>query len=194
MSKEIYDVIVIGAGSVGTPLAMSLAEKGVSVLCLDSASSAGQGNNKCAIGGTRATHTEPAKVALALRSLEVFRTWEEIHGESIGWYQGGYTYVAYDEDTISMFRRNVPLQRGAGLNINLVSSSEIEELVPGINTDGLLGGTWSPEDGSASPMLTCYALYRRAMELGAVFGFNETVHKFSIEKEKVISVITDRRT
>ena len=194
MNNQTYDVIIIGAGSVGTPMALSLAERGVSVLCLDSASSAGQGNNKCAIGGTRATHTEPAKVSLALRSLEVLRTWEEIHGESIGWYQGGYTYVAYDEDTISLFRRKLPLQRNAGLNINLVSSSEIEELVPGINTDGLLGGTWSPEDGSASPMLCCYAFYRRAAELGVEFGFNETVQRFNIDREKVVSVITDRGT
>ncbi len=194
MNRKSYDSIIIGAGSVGTPLAMNLAEKGLSVLCIDSASSAGQGNNKCAIGGARATHSEPAKVALGLRSLEVFRTWKEIHGDEISWYQGGYTYVAYDEETMNLFRGNVPLQQKAGLNIRLIDAAEMENLVPGINPEGLLGGTWSPFDGSASPMQSCYAFERIAAELGADFVFNETVTGFGIDGNRMVSVTTDRDT
>jgi len=192
MNKKIYDSVIIGAGSVGTPLAMSLAEKGVSVLCIDSAPSAGQGNNKCAIGGARATHSEPAKVALGLRSLEIFRTWQERFGDDISWYQGGYTYVAYDEETLNLFRGNVPIQQKAGLNIRLIDAGEMENLVPGINPKGLLGGTWSPFDGSASPMQSCYAFQRRAEELGAEFIFNETVTGLRVNENRVTSVTTDR--
>jgi len=192
MNRTVYDVIIIGAGSVGTPLAMSLAEKGVSVLCIDSASSAGQGNNKCAIGGARATHTEPAKVALGLRSLEIFRTWKEKFGDDIGWYQGGYTYVAYDECIMNLFRGNVPLQQKAGLDIRLINAVEMGSLVPGINPDGLIGGTWSPFDGSASPMLSCYAFGRRAFNLGAEFSFRETVQSIDTNGNRVVSVTTDR--
>lgn len=192
MNRKNYDSVIIGAGSVGTPLAMSLAEKGVSVLCIDIASSAGQGNNKCAIGGARATHTEPAKVSLGLRSLEIFRTWQERFGDEISWYQGGYTYVAYDEETMNLFRGNVPLQQKAGLDIRLIDTGEMENLVPGINPDGLIGGTWSPFDGSASPMQSCYAFGRRAEELGAKFVFNEMVTGMDIDKNRVVSVTTDK--
>ena len=194
MNRKNYDAIIIGAGSVGTPLAMNLAEKGVSVLCIDSAPSAGQGNNKCAIGGARATHSEPAKVVLGLRSLEVFKTWKEINGDEISWYQGGYTYVAYDEETMNLFRGNVPLQQKAGLNIRLIDAAEMENLVPGINPEGLIGGTWSPFDGSASPMQSCYAFWRKAAELGADFVFSETVTDLGIDGNRVISVTTDRET
>ena len=38
-----YDVIVVGAGSVGVPVAMSLAEMGVKTLVLDKNPSPGQG-------------------------------------------------------------------------------------------------------------------------------------------------------
>ena len=194
MSRKNFDTVIIGAGSVGTPLAMSLAAKGVSVLCIDRAPSAGQGNNKCAIGGARATHSEPAKVALGLRSLEIFRTWKEMYGDEISWYQGGYTYVAYDEETMNLFRVNVPLQQKTGLNIRLIDAVEMENLVPGINPAGLLGGTWSPFDGSASPMQSCYAFGRRAEELGAEFVFSETVTGFGIDGNRVVSVTTDRDT
>ncbi len=190
MSSGNYDVIVIGAGSVGTPLAMSLAENGVSVLCVDSGASAGQGNNKCAIGGVRATHGEPAKVGLALRSLEIFRHWREEHGDDIGWYRGGYVYVAYDRDTMELFRRNVPRQQASGLDIRLVGPGKIRELVPGINDEELLGGTWSPGDGSANPMKSCYAFWNRAVRLGAVFRFNESVTGLEIKGDGVVSVKT----
>jgi len=190
-STRSYDIIVIGAGSVGTPLAMSLASAGLRVLCVDQMASAGQGNNKCAIGGTRATHTEPAKVALALRSLAIFRHWERDHGDDIGWRKGGYMYVAFDDERMELFERNVPAQRQAGLDIRLVSAERIAALAPGINRTGLLGGTWSPEDGSCSPMLACYAFWKRAAALGVEFRFSERVLSIGRTRGRISSVLTD---
>jgi len=192
MTSRNYDVVIVGAGSVGAPLAMSLSEAGVSVLCIDREASAGQGNNKCAIGGARATHSERAKVILGLRSLEVFRNWKDDYGDDIGWYQGGYTYVAYDGDTLELFRNNVPLQQEAGLNIRIIDSREMLRLVPGINPEGLLGGTYSREDGSANPMKCCYAFHRRASALGAEFRFGETVTGLESSDSSVTAVVTDR--
>jgi sarcosine oxidase subunit beta len=191
-SPRSFDAVVIGAGSVGTPLAMSLAGRGISTLCVDPGASAGQGNNKCAIGGVRATHTERAKVSLSLRSLEVFGTWEEEFGDPIGWRRGGYLYVAYDAATMDLFGRNVPLQRSIGLDISLVGPDRVTELIPGICADGLLGGTWSPGDGSANPMQACYAFHRRAVELGATFRFRETVTGLRMEGSRISAVLTDR--
>jgi len=186
----IHDVIVIGSGSVGTPTAMFLAEKGIKTLVIDSCSSSGQGNNKCAIGGIRATHSDPAKVALSLCSLSTFSSWEEIHGDSIGWHRGGYTFVAFDEPIAESLQEMIPSQQKAGLNIRWCNPEEIMEIVPGINSRGLLGGTFSPEDGSASPMESSYAFYRRAVRLGAVFHFGETVA--SIKKNGCFTVTTDK--
>lgn len=169
------DVIVIGAGSVGTPLAMYLSEAGVRTLVIDAGASAGQGNNKCAIGGIRATHGDPAKVALCLDSLAVFRTWQEEHGEPIGWHQGGYSFVAYTRGIADSLQGMIPSQRQAGLDIDWHDAGFIRELIPGISPGGLLGGTFSPGDGSASPMKSCYAFHDRAARLGARFLFRESV-------------------
>ena len=70
-----YDVILIGAGSVGTPAALSLAQSGCKTLVLDHAHSVGQESNKRAIGGIRATHPHPAQIRLCQRSIEIFSTW-----------------------------------------------------------------------------------------------------------------------
>ena len=89
-SVPAYDVIVIGAGSVGTPAAFYLAKAGLKTLVLDGGASVGQGSNKKAIGGIRATHSDPAEIRLCLRSIEIFSTWKEIYGDEIEWEEGGY--------------------------------------------------------------------------------------------------------
>ena len=90
MGAKVYDVVVIGAGSVGLPTAVFLAEAGVSALVIDQFAGPGQGSNKAAIGGIRATHSSPAKIRLCLESLRIFSTWQACHGDDIEWTQGGY--------------------------------------------------------------------------------------------------------
>jgi sarcosine oxidase subunit beta len=73
-----------------------------------------------------------------------------------------------------------------------VASDEIKELIPGINPEGLRGGTFSPEDGSISPLLAVNAFYRRARQLGARFQFNEKMNTIHCKNGKVISIVTDK--
>src|SRR5512137_2804542 len=113
-----YDVIIIGAGSVGVPSAMSLAEAGVRTLVIDRHASAGQGSNKAAIGGIRATHSDPAKIRLCLRSIEILTTWREQYGDDIEWQKGGYLFVAYREREEKILRDLLAIQKAFGLNID----------------------------------------------------------------------------
>lgn len=175
MAENKYEVIIIGAGSVGVPLAMALAGRGLKTLVLDGAASPGQGQNKCAIGGVRATHSDGSKIRTCLRSLEIFSTWKEMHGDDIGWIRGGYLFPVYTERDEAVLRELLKVQRGFGLNIDWVGPEKVRALVPGIEAKDLRGGTWSPEDGSASPLLSINAFYRRAAKLGAEFRFSEPV-------------------
>jgi sarcosine oxidase subunit beta len=162
-----YDVIVAGAGSVGVPTAMALAEMGLKTLVVDRNPSPGQGENKRAIGGIRATHSDPAKIITCRRSLEIFSTWEEKYGEDIEWLKGGYLFPVYREAEEMALKSILPIQKEFGLRIDFVGPAEIINIMPGINPEGLIGGTWSPDDGSASPLRAVNAFYRRAGEFHA---------------------------
>lgn len=186
--KSSYDVIVIGAGSVGVPLAMFLAEAGVKTLVLDKNPSPGQGENKKAIGGIRATHSDPGKILSCLLSLDVFSTWEAKYGDSVEWLKGGYTFPVYREVEEKALKGILPIQKKYGLHIDFVSPEKIREVVPGINMEGLRGGTFSPDDGSASPLRAVNAFYRRAKELGAEFLFREEVEQIVVREGKVQGV------
>lgn len=185
-----YDVIVIGAGSVGAPAAFYLAQAGLKTLVLESAASVGQGSNKKAIGGIRATHSDPAKIQLCLRSIEIFSTWQETFGEDIEWYEGGYVYVAYRPREEKILKDLLVTQKSFGLNINWLPAPELLKIIPDLNPRDLLGGTFSPQDGSASPLLAVHAFYRHAVQLGAEFRYNEPVTEIIVESGQVKAVRT----
>ena len=112
-----YDVIIIGAGSVGVPTGLAMAEAGIKVLVIDRFASQGQGSNKAAIGGVRATHSDPAKIRLGLRSLEIFSTWQETRGHNLEWTTGGYMFVSYREQEERTLKDLLKVQQRYGLNI-----------------------------------------------------------------------------
>jgi sarcosine oxidase subunit beta len=192
MSTAVYDAIVIGAGSVGMPTAMQLAEKGLKVLCLDQFASPGQGSNKAALGGIRATHSAQAKIRLCLDSLRAFSTWKETHGDDLEWKQGGYLFVAYRPEDEKLLRELLVIQKAAGLDIGWHDRDALLERAPGLRREGLIGGTFSPGDGFASPMLSCLAFHRRAVSLGVECHFNERVTSIMRRKGRVVGVRTDK--
>lgn len=192
MATRSFDAIVIGAGSVGLPTACSLAEAGLSTLVVDQFAGPGQGSNKAAIGGIRATHSTPAKIRLCLDSLRIFSTWQATHGDDIAWAQGGYTFVAYRAQEEQALKRLLKTQHRYGLNIRWLDRQEMLELLPDLNPEGLRGGTYSPEDGSASPLLSACAFHRRAVSLGVEFRFGERATGIVMRRGRVVGLRTDK--
>ncbi len=186
------DVVVIGAGSVGVPAALALARAGLSVLVLDEAASPGQRNNKKAIGGIRATHSDFGKIRVSQRSIEIFAGWKEQEGDEIGWLSNGYSYPAYEPETEKKLKELMKVQHGFGLDIRWVSPAEYNELVPGIRMEGLRGSTYSPGDGSASPLLALNAFYFKSLAAGAEYRFGETVTALRLDRGRIVAVVSDK--
>lgn len=191
-SGSTYDVIIIGAGSIGTPTAYFLSKKGLNTLVIDKNPSVGQDSNKHAIGGIRATHSEPAKIHLGNRSLEVFSNWEKQHQEDIEWHQGGYSFIAYDEANAEVLRDLIAWQQKNNLNISWLNKQDLLEVIPNINPHGLIGGTFSPEDGSASPLKAGFSFYKLAVKHGVDFHFDEVVLDFIADSGRVRGIKTNQ--
>jgi len=191
---ESYDAIVIGAGSVGLPIGYFLSLEGLKVLVIEKEDSAGQGQNKAAIGGVRATHSDPAKIMLCLKSLEIFSTWKERYGTDIGWVPGGYAFPIYREEDEKLLKDILPVQKSFGLDIDWISPDEMARLIPGINREGLRGGTYSPGDGQVSPLKSATAFWRESVANGAKFRFKERVLELLVEGGKIKGVKTNAGT
>ena len=189
-----YDVIIIGAGSIGVPSAIACSKAGLKVGVIDSLPSVGQGQNKAAIGGIRATHSDIAKITVSKRSLEIFETWQELYGDDIGYQKGGYCFPAYTEKDETNFKDLLVIQKKFGLNIDWHNKDQMLEIAKGLNEDGLRGGTFSPDDGSVSPLLSTNAFYKKAKELKTEFHFNEKVTEILIKDNKIQGLKTDKNT
>jgi sarcosine oxidase subunit beta len=187
-----FDVIVVGAGSVGVPTAFFLTLDGQKVLVVDSEAAAGQGQNKSAIGGVRATHSDAAKILICQESLRIFSRWRESFGEDIGWKMGGYCFVAYTPREADILKGLLEIQKSYGLNIDWHDAQDIQQIVPGIQAEGLRGGTFSPEDGQASPLLALEAMYRESRARGCTYRFGERVTGLLIKGGCIRGLVTDK--
>ena len=188
------DVVVIGAGAVGLPSAYYLAQEGMQVTLVDKGTAPAQGSFKAAIGGVRATHSEPAKIAICQESIRIFSTWKEKVGTEIDWKKGGYCFPAYrpqDEDSL---KRLLPIQHKYSLKIDWLDAEGIKKAVPGINARELRGGTLSVNDGQVSPLLFASSLTHECKDVGVDFRLGENVNRVLIKDDRVVGVDTDRAT
>jgi sarcosine oxidase subunit beta len=177
---------------VGVPTALATANSGLKTLVLDFLPSVAQADNKHAIGGIRATHSNIGKALLCKKSIEIFSEWEKKYGDDIWWHQGGYTFLAFTKEDEKVLKATVKLQKSFGLNIDFLDFEKIRNLIPGINDNGLLGGTFSPKDGNASPLLALHAFFRHSKNFGAEYRFNEKVINIDIKKNKIVGLKTTK--
>jgi sarcosine oxidase, subunit beta len=187
-----YDVTIIGAGSVGVPAALAMAQAGAKVLVIDQFASQGQGSQKAAIGGIRATHSDPAKIRLCLRTLEIVSGWQATYGHNLEWSRGGYSFVAYGEAEERTLKDLLSVQHRYGLNIDWYDRAGLLAIIPDLNPAGLLGGTFSPDDGHCSTLLAGHAFYDEARRAGAEFRFHEAVSGIVVRSGRVVAVQTNQ--
>jgi sarcosine oxidase subunit beta len=110
----------------------------------------------------------------------------------IEWHQGGYSFVAYTEEHATLLKDLVIWQRQHNLNIDWLNQANLLNAIPHLNPSRLIGGTFSPEDGSASPLKAAYAFHQQAVLAGAKFIFNETVLDFMADGNRIMGVKTNR--
>ncbi|CAD7942435.1 unnamed protein product [Amoebophrya sp. A25] len=177
-----YDIIVLGAGAIGTPTALYLKQHFGRVLCLDMHPSSGQGDNKRALGGVRATFGNPGKIVVGLDSVDILRNWQKTTGDDIDWKDGGYLFPFYSEVEEAKLTKLLPIQQKYGLDIKYVDAARVQQLVPGIDPKGLRGGVYSCKDGQATPYLTSLSMLRLAQQNGVEFKFKHRTLSFLLDK------------
>lgn len=166
--SERAEAVVIGGGIVGTAIAYNLAARGMKdVILVEKGYLASGSTGRCGAGIRQQWGTE-MNCRLARESIKMFeRMNEELeYRGDIELKQGGYMMLAYTERMMEQFARNVALQRRLGVPVNLITPEQAREIVPHLNTDGLLGATFCQEDGHCNPFHATQAYAEAAMRLG----------------------------
>ena len=147
--SERYDVAIIGAGIIGSSVAMALGERGLKAVVVDVDLSGRLSSSERNAGGVRATWWQPVNIALCRASIEYY---EKIAAE-VGFRQKGYLWL-YDDQSWGGAVSHLDLQRQLGHQIEQLSPQEVARRVPEIDKlEGIAGATFSPRDGLINPNL-----------------------------------------
>ncbi len=80
--------------------------------------------------------------------------------------QKGYLLLAYSDNELGLFKRNIEVQNSLDIPSKLVTPQEAKDIVPDLNIDKLVGGAFCPTDGHANPFKVTYGYSKAAVNLG----------------------------
>jgi sarcosine oxidase subunit beta len=187
------DVVIIGGGVMGTSTAYHLALKGCrNVLLLERESFFGiQATGKCA-GGIRYQFGTEINVRLSLLSLPMLDRFEEELGQPIDLRYCGYLFLLTSPADVAAFRQNVEMQHRLGVMTRWLEPEEIARMVPLINLEGVLAGTFHERDGLADPNSVVQGYVSGARRLGARLLNDVEVTGIEVAGGRVRGVVTNR--
>src|SRR5262245_13492356 len=142
--KSRASVAIIGGGIMGLSTAYHLGKRGVkdvvvlerSYLC-----SGASGRNG---GGVRAQWSTEANVMLMRESIDVCRQFAREMGINVWFRQGGYLFLVRSEEKRAALETSVRLQNECGLPTRMLEPGEAREIVPWLDTDGLVAASYNP--------------------------------------------------
>jgi sarcosine oxidase, subunit beta len=148
---ETADAVIAGGGVVGCALAYQLAKRGVGVVLLEPEELGSQSTARCA-GGVRQQFSSETNVRLQRLAVRELRRFDEETGGHADFRQSGYLFLLTRPDQVDDFRVLLRMWHRVGLReARWVEPEEARELVPVLHVDDVLGGTFCPTDGVASP-------------------------------------------
>jgi D-hydroxyproline dehydrogenase subunit beta len=186
-----YDVVVVGAGIVGSACAYFLARAGLTVAVVERGTVA-SGTTGAGEGNILVSDKEPGP-ELELARLSN-RLWGEL-GEELGPAaelepKGGLVVAAGPEQR-ELLDTFAATQAAAGVQTRPVAPDELPELEPHL-AEGLAGGVFYPQDMQVQPMMAAALLLRLARDLGADVHLRTEVTGVQTAAGRVTGVRTSR--
>lgn len=160
-----YDVIIVGGGINGCSTALQLARRGVRVAVVEK-DNIGDGPTGRSSAIIRQHYSNELTARMAHYSLGVFRDFEAQVGGECGFRRTGFVALVSAKDRAGL-EANVTLQRGVGINTEMLSPEALREIMPGMETADLVAAAWEEDSGYADPYLTVNAYAAAARRAGA---------------------------
>ncbi|HEX5937988.1 MAG TPA: FAD-dependent oxidoreductase [Actinomycetota bacterium] len=191
--RDRAELVVIGAGIVGTSAAYHLAELGITdVLLLDQGPLFETGGSTShAPGLVFQTNGSRTMCRLAQYSVGLYRGLESDEGPA--WYEVGGIEVATTPERSQELKRRRGFARAYGIDgTELLTPDETAERIPILDPGHILGSYLVPSDGVAKGVRVAAALAAKAEANGISFEGGARVTGFDIRDGRVHGVRTDR--
>jgi glycine oxidase len=192
------DVVIIGAGIIGSAIALELEQRGTNAILLEKAVPGAESSSAAAgmlAPQSEATSADPA-FELGLFSLRRYPEWvatiREYSGLEVGYHVDGGVHVATTEAALENLAARTAWQKSHGLRVERLDAAELRNRVPGIRDDAL-GGLFFPDEGQVDPRLLMRALSLATQRAGVEHITGATVRRILSRGEKAYGVELEDR-
>lgn len=189
---DVADAVIVGGGAIGCSLAYHLSCQGLRVVLCERGELGSQSTGRCA-GGVRQQFSSELNVRLQRISVRLFQQFEEEVGSPCSFRQIGYLMLLSTAAEVASFEEQLRMWHTVGLSeARWVTPDEVSELAPAVSPDGILGGTFCPTDGIASPNDLTQGYARGARRQGATLLTETEVMGVDVVRGRVEAVRTSR--
>ncbi len=192
--KSHAQVVVIGGGVVGCSVIYHLTRLGLQDVVLIERSELTSGSTWHAAGGFHTLNADTNMAALQGYTIRLYRELEQLTGQSCSLHHVGGITLAESPERLDFLKSARAMHRHMGLDTELIGPSEIRELSPITNTDGVLGALYDPLDGHLDPSGTTHAYAKGAQMQGAEIVLRNRVLETNPRADGGWDVVTEQGT
>jgi len=177
MSKDTYDVVIVGAGIVGAACSDAFAGRSLRVAVVDR-DVVGSGATAAGMGHIVVMDDSDAQFALTSYSQQL---WQQLRPElpdDVEYEQAGTIWVAADEEEMTEVLRKREYYQRRGVAVEVMDARQLKEAEPNLR-DGLAGGLLVSGDAVLYPPCAARFLIGRAQQRGAKLKLGASVVQIS---------------
>ncbi|ATN35727.1 FAD-dependent oxidoreductase [Rhizobium sp. ACO-34A] len=183
-------IVVIGGGIIGCSTAYHLARDHKADVVLLEQGTLTSGSTWHAAGLVGQLRSSASITRVLKYSVDLYKGLEAETGLATGWKMTGCLRLATNQDRWTEFRRLATTAGSFGMEMHLVSPEEVKRMWPLMNVGDLVGASWLPTDGQASPSDITQSLAKGARMHGAKIVENVRVTGFDMKDGRIVAVKT----
>jgi sarcosine oxidase, subunit beta len=165
---RVADAVVVGGGVMGTSTAYHLAARGMAdVILLEREQFLGAMSTGQCAGGIRHQFASEINIRLSTASISMLERFPDELGQEIGLRFDGYLILVSSPANVIAFKNAIALQNRLGVATKWLEPDEVADMVPLLNLDGVLGGSFHDRDGLCDPSSVVQGYATGARRLGA---------------------------
>ncbi|SOE16471.1 4-methylaminobutanoate oxidase (formaldehyde-forming) [Hoeflea halophila] len=185
-------IVVIGGGIIGCSTAYHLARDHKADVILLEQGKLTSGSTWHAAGLVGQLRSSASITKVLKYSVDLYKRLDQETGLETGWKMSGCLRIATNQDRWIEYRRLATTAQSFGMDMELLSPQEAKAKFPLMQVDDLVGASWLPSDGQASPSDITQSLAKGARMHGARIFENVRVNGFDMKDGRILAVKTDK--
>ncbi|WP_186396594.1 FAD-dependent oxidoreductase [Stappia sp. TSB10GB4] len=183
-------IVVIGGGIIGCSTAYHLARDHKADVLLLEQGKLTSGSTWHAAGLVGQLRSSASITQVLKYSVDLYKRLDAETGLETGWRMTGCLRLACNQDRWIEYRRLATTARSFGMEMHLLSPDEVKAMWPLMRVDDLVGATFLPTDGQASPSDITQSLAKGARMHGVRIVEGVRVTGFVMEGSRITHVET----